>query len=273
MRVLFWIVCAVIGLQLVPPARAETLPRWEFGIGPAGFSLPDYRGSDEQRGYFVPLPYFKYRGERLEIDRDGILFKTDRLKLGLSLAAAPGVDSDDNAARIGMPDLDPVLQLGPVLEVMLWRDGERHRRVSLALPFRGVFAVDGSAFDRIGTLFSPNVKFEFNSRHSYSWDVTTAIGPIYATEKYHDYYYEVMPAFVGHGRPTFDAESGYGGVRLTFVAIKRFPKYWLGAFARYDNLSGAKFEDSPLVERDHAVMAGVGIAWIVAKSGRMSVGR
>jgi len=60
---------------------------------------------------------------------------------------------------------------------------------------------------------------------------------------------------------------------LTFVATKRFPKYWLGAFARYDNLSGAKFEDSPLVERDYAVMAGVGIAWIVAKSGRMSVGR
>ena len=270
MRVLFSIVCAVVIYQSIQSAHAEPLPRWEFGIGPAGFSLPDYRGSDEQRGYFVPLPYFKYRGERLEIDRDGILFKTDRLKLGLSLAGAPRVDSDDNDARIGMPDLDPVLQLGPVLEVMLWRDAERHRRVSLALPFRGVFAVDGSDFDRIGTLFSPNVKFEFNSRH---WDVTTAIGPIYATEKYHDYYYEVMPAFARLGRPTFDAESGYGGVRLTFVATKRFPKYWLGAFARYDNLSGAKFDDSPLVERDYAVMAGVGIAWIVAKSKHTSTQR
>ncbi|MDH3671295.1 MAG: MipA/OmpV family protein [Gammaproteobacteria bacterium] len=124
----------MIGLQLVPPARAETLPRWEFEIGPAGFWLPDYRGSDEQRGYFVPLPYFDYRGERLEIDRVGILFKTDRLKLGLSLAGTPGADSDDNDARTGMPDLDPVLQLGPVLEVMLWRDVERHRKVSLALP-------------------------------------------------------------------------------------------------------------------------------------------
>ena len=62
MRVLFWIVCAVIGLQLVPPARAETLPRWEFGIGPAGFSLPDSRGSDEQRSYFVPLPYLDRHG-------------------------------------------------------------------------------------------------------------------------------------------------------------------------------------------------------------------
>jgi outer membrane scaffolding protein for murein synthesis (MipA/OmpV family) len=273
MRVLFWIVCAVIGLQLVPPARAETLPRWEFGIGPAGFSLPDYRGSDEQRGYLVPFPYFKYRGERLEIDRDGILFKTDRLKLGLSVAVAPGVDSDDNDARIGMPDLDPVLQLGPVLEVMLWRDPERHRRVSLALPFRGVFAVDGSDFDRIGTLFSPNLKFEFDSRESPGWDVTTAIGPIYATEKYHDYYYEVTPAFARLGRPTFDAESGYGGVRLTFVATKRFPQYWLGAFARYDDLSGAKFGDSPLVKRDYAVMAGVGIAWIVAKSKHASTQR
>lgn len=267
MRVSFWVVSAVTGLQLLLPARAETLPRWEFGIGPAGLSLPDYRGSDEQRGYFIPFPYFKYRSERLEIDRDGILFKTDRLKLGLSAAVAPGVDSDDNDARTGMPDLDPVLELGPVLEVTLWRDTERRRKLSLALPFRGVFAVDGSDFDRTGTLFAPNLKFEFDKRN---WDLTAVAGPIYATEKYHDYYYEVTPGLTRRERPAFDAESGYGGFRLTFIATKRFRNYWVGAFTRYDNLSGAKFGDSPLVERDHALMVGVGIAWVVAKSKHMS---
>jgi outer membrane scaffolding protein for murein synthesis (MipA/OmpV family) len=47
---------------------------------------------------------------------------------------------------------------------------------------------------------------------------------------------------------------------------KRYPKYWLGAFARWDSLKGAAFDDSPLVRRDHYFAAGVGIAWILGES-------
>ena len=275
MRVLFSIACAVVIYQSIQSAHAEPLPRWEFGIGPAGASLPDYRGSDEQRGYVFPLPYFKYRGERVEIDRDGIhgLFKTNRLKLSLSLAGTPGVDSDDNDARTGMPDLDPVFELGPVLEITLWRHQQHNERLSLTLPLRGVVAIDGSDFDGVGTVFTPALKFESIGVRARGWGLVASFGPLYANERYHDYYYEVEPRFAQPGRPAFDAKAGYSGVRLTLTAARRFPNCWLGAFARYDHLSGAKFDDSPLVERDYAVMAGVGIAWIVAKSGRMSAGR
>jgi len=56
---------------LAPAVRAGELPRWELGLGLAGLSIPDYRGSDEQRGYLLPLPYVQYRGEIFQIDREG----------------------------------------------------------------------------------------------------------------------------------------------------------------------------------------------------------
>ena len=46
-------------------------PLWELGVGVAGLRLPDYRGSDQSRGYVLPLPYIVYRGTWLKADRDG----------------------------------------------------------------------------------------------------------------------------------------------------------------------------------------------------------
>jgi len=52
------------------------------------------------------------------------------------------------------------------------------------------------------------------------------------------------------------------------ASSSRFPGFWVGAFARYDNLSGAAFEDSPLVRKKSSFMAGVGIAWVLAEAER-----
>jgi hypothetical protein len=38
---------------------------------------------------------------------------------------------------------------------------------------------------------------------------------------------------------------------------------------RYDNLSGAEFEDSPLVRRQNYLTGGIGIAWMIGRSKRM----
>ena len=64
--------------------RAEPLPQWEFGLGATAFTLPDYRGSDERRGYVFPLPFLVYRGESVRVDRQGvrgIFFESDRVQL------------------------------------------------------------------------------------------------------------------------------------------------------------------------------------------------
>jgi outer membrane scaffolding protein for murein synthesis (MipA/OmpV family) len=50
---------------------------------------------------------------------------------------------------------------------------------------------------------------------------------------------------------------------------KRFRHYWVGGFLRYDTLSGATFESSPLVKRPNAVSAGLAISWVFGESSRL----
>jgi hypothetical protein len=51
------------------------------------------------------------------------------------------------------------------------------------------------------------------------------------------------------------------------VAVsKRYPKFWVGGFARYDTLRGAAFESSPLVTSKRYAAAGLGVSWIIGES-------
>lgn len=268
MRQIFLPAILIAGLAALPAGAGE-LPRWEIGLGVGGLSIPDYRGADQRRNYVLPLPYAQYRGDVFRIDREGAhgkLFTTDRVKLEISLAAGPPAKSDRNDARAGMPDLDPTVEAGPSLQLYLARNAARDRVLSLQLPLRTAAAVNLHHVQRIGWIFAPNLNFDaLNLRGG--WDLGVAVGPIYANEDYHDYYYQVTPELATAARPAYDARGGYSGSRLTLTASRRFPKYWVGAFARYDNLSGAVFEDSPLVKRKDSFMAGVGIAWILAQAG------
>ena len=47
---------------------------------------------------------------------------------------------------------------------------------------------------------------------------------------------------------------------------KRFPSYWIGAFARYDTLKNAVFESSPLVTTRSYVAGGIAVSWIFGES-------
>ena len=253
---------------LMADAHAKDLPRWELGLGLAGLSFPDYRGSDERRGYLLPLPYIQYRGEVFRIDREGAhgdVFSSDRLKLDLSVNAGPPAKSGRNSARGGMPDIDPTVEAGPSLHIFLARDAMRDRAWSLRLPLRAAAATDLTHVQRIGWIFAPSLSFDA-ARIGGGWDIGTAVGPLYASQDYHDYYYEVQAAFATASRPAYNARAGYSGSRMTLTASRRIPKFWVGAIARYDNLSGAVFADSPLVKRQASFMAGVGIAWILAES-------
>jgi outer membrane scaffolding protein for murein synthesis (MipA/OmpV family) len=252
---------------LMPTARAAELPRWELGLGLAGLSIPDYRGSDHRRAYLLPLPYVQYRGKFFQIDREGAhgkLFTSERMRLELSVAAGPPAQSEDNEARRGMPDLDPTVEAGASLQIFLARDTSRGQAWSIQLPWRAVVATDLSRAQGIGWVFAPSLNYDRN--HLGGWSLGVAAGPLYASEKYHDYYYEVSPAYATATRPLYDAPGGYSGSRLTFSASRRFPNFWVGAFARYDRLGSAAFADSPLMRKNESFMAGAGIAWILAAS-------
>jgi MipA family protein len=253
-------------------ARAELRPEWEFGAGATAFTLPDYRGSDESRGYVFPFPYVIYRGDKLRVDRQGvrgIFFESERVEVDFSMGATPPVDSDKNRAREGMPRLDPTLEIGPRLNVKLMGERAREWAVTLRMPVRAVIATDLSHAEGAGFVAYPHLTFDSRPvLFGGKWNLGLQAGPLYATSKYHRYFYSVDPEFATGERPAYAAPGGYSGSLALVSLTRRIGRAWVGGFARYDTLKGAAFESSPLVRRDYAVMAGIAFAWVFAESAR-----
>jgi len=251
-------------------APAGEFPLWEAGAGIAVIDFPDYRGSDERQSYVLPIPYFVYRGEILKADREGLrgqFFKNDRLDLHLSLNGTVPVDSTDNSARSGMPDLDPTLEIGVRLDITLLRKPDRSIEVTLGLPVRTVIATDFSHTKNIGWVFEPQFNVDFRDMWpGEGWNVGLAVGPLFGDKRYHNYFYGVAPDFATPQRPAFNAASGYAGSQILGSISKRFRSYWVGGFVRLDSLAGAEFENSPLVRQTESFSAGFAIAWILGRS-------
>jgi len=252
---------------------AEEQPLWEAGIGATGLTMPDYRGSNQQRFYAFPLPYLVYRGDFLKVDKEGIygmLFQSERVRLSISAGGGVPVKSSNNTARTGMPDLNPTLQIGPSLDVCLIENCNSDIVVRFRLPVRGVIAIatDLSQFQGIGFVINPQLNIDINNVWlGRGWDVGFVVGPLFATEEYHDYYYGVAEEFAVPGfRSAYRTRGGYSGSQLLVSVSKRFEHFWFGAFASYDELSGAVFDNSPLMRTRQSFMAGIGLAWIFAES-------
>lgn len=265
MRVLLLALC-VAGQAM---AAGQDLPLWELGAGIGAFALPDYRGSDEGRGYALPAPYVVYRGKFLKSDRHGVrgtLFDSDRIDLNLSVAASLPVNSSDNTARSGMPDLEPSLELGPSLEFALWRAPERRDLLALRLPLRAAFTLESSP-QSIGWVATPHLNLDLGGRGALAgWNFGLLAGPIYGSRRQHQYFYGVAPQFATPERPAYEAPGGNAGWQFIAAASRRYPRYWIGAFLRADTLRGAAFGASPLVRRDSYVAGGAAIAWLLGES-------
>ena len=74
--------CSLLLLTGEAHTQEAMRPLWEAGAGGYIMSLPDYRGSEGQNIYLLPIPYLVYRGEKLKVDRErisGLLFLGDWL--------------------------------------------------------------------------------------------------------------------------------------------------------------------------------------------------
>lgn len=249
---------------------AAEYPLWEIGAGVGVLSFPDYRGSDKQRSYVLPLPYLVYRGERLRVDRDklrGLLLSGDNWEFNLSANAGVPVKSDDSDARTGMPDLDPTVELGPQLNVTLAGGRRDTYQLDLRLPVRQVWALDWPDLNGVGWLFTPTLNLDLrNSWPGPGWRTGLQLGLQYADSDYHDYYYGVAPVYARVDRPVYNTSGGYGSLQGTLSLSRRFDTFWVGTFVRATDLHGSSIEDSPLVRRKTNLMGGVAISWILGRS-------
>ena len=265
--------CTSLMLALALPAiharAAGEKPLWEIGAGVSALTLPAYRGSDQTNNFILPIPFFTYHGDFFKADRHGIrgsFFDTDRVDLTVSLALSPPMGSNDIPIRTGMPDLKATFEVGPQVDLTLWRSENRARFLKLLMPLRAALTVEGSP-QGVGWVFSPTLNVDITDLPGMpGWNLGLLAGPLFGSQRQNAYYYSVAPQYATPARPAYEAPSGYAGMHYTMGMSKRFPNFWLGAFLRYGNLSGARFEDSPLVVQKDSLGAGVALSWIFGES-------
>ena len=251
-------------------AHATEEPLWEAGLGIGAIHFPQYRGSNQSKDYLLPAPYIVYRGDFLKADREGargVFFRNESLDIDLSLGASLPVSSKDNDARKGMPDLKPTIEVGPSFELTLWRSAKRDAKLDLRLPVRGAISVEANP-RYVGTQFFPHLNVDMRNEERFpGWNLGFLTGAVFTDARYNRYYYEVDPAFATPTRPAYNPPGGgYAGTESIVALSKRFPKFWVGGFLRYDSLNNARFIDSPLVTSNHYIAGGFAIAWIFGES-------
>ena len=247
-------------------ASAELLPLWEAGVGIAAISFPDYRGSARHRNYLLPVPVFIYRGDVLQVDREkirGLLLKSERAELDISINGSVPIRSNGNPIRDGMPDLDPTLEIGPSLNVTLTETGRS--KLALRLPLRAVIASDFRSFQSAGVIANPNLNLDLKAVAG--WRLGLVAGALFADRKYHDYFYGVAPIYARPGRAAYRAPGGYSGAQFIAALSRRFEPVWVAGFVKVDVVDHAAFASSPLVERRNNLSAGVAVTWVFARSG------
>lgn len=273
--------CALLSLFSVagagPAQEDEELPLWEFGLFNVVGSLPAYRGSDENVTYAVPLPYFVYRGEVIKAERDnvkGLLLDYGNLVGDLSIFVHVNENDD---AREGMPELAPLLfELGPSLSYYLAGKNEAER-VLLELPLRAAVSLGaneegGLEYQGLHARFGISyVNYRpFGYKH---WEIALSLGLDFADPGFNEYFYEIGEDYVRPGRPFYDAQGGYSGLSASATLLARLDKNLaVRSYVRWDNITGAVFDDSPLIRTENNLTLFIALAWMLAESPQRAAG-
>lgn len=259
----FYIRSILVSLIFV---SASSFAELEAGIGLSGVHVPHYLGSDQASDYVLPFPYIRYRSEKLNIDRNfiqGKVFQNGKLSIEISLSGAIPVDSENNKAREGMDDLDFIGELGPALQYHFTGDRLSENALYLSLPIRGAISTDFTQARYRGYTFNPRMIW----RRAYHYDgllvrSQISMGVRSASSHMHDYIYGVDERFASPEREKYTAQSGYGGATIGYSSTLLFDDYMLAGFIRYANISGASFEDSPLVRQNTSLLFGAAWAYL-----------
>jgi outer membrane scaffolding protein for murein synthesis (MipA/OmpV family) len=206
----------------------------------------------------------------LKADHDGVrgtLFNQNWLEINLSFNVTTPVRNDRE--RSGMPDLQSTVELGPSFDLHLFRSNDARVKLDLRMPLRAAATVE-LAPRVIGWTFTPRLNLDIEDPFGFDgWRLGLLTGPLFANRPYHEYFYSVAPQYATATRPAFQAEGGYAGTQMLAALSKRYPKFWMGAYMRYDTLAGAVFVESPLVQRQSFWTAGFGFAWIIKASSQL----
>jgi len=252
--------------ESAPAADAGTSlqPKWELGVAAAAGAVPDYPASDNYSPQAIPFPYFAFRGRVFHSDENGARLQANvrsNVELDVSGGAAFAAQSKSTGARVGMPDLDYLLELGPNLKITLDRPSPASRWL-LELPLRAVASFSGLHAGYQGLVFNPDIGIHTRSLLGSRWNAYADIGPDFASARYQQYFYQVEAQYALPDRPEYLAHGGYFGSTLELGAGHKLGQHLRVFFyGRVDDYAGARSEDSPLFKTTMGYSAFAGFSW------------
>lgn len=257
-----------IAALFTTPVHAQDTSYWEIGAGATAINLPLYPGSRQDDDLLIPFPFLRIQTKYFEVDEGvrGFFYESPRFRLNVSGDLGIPVNSEDSDIRNGMPDLDTVIQLGPSMEFIFAGGRRQPSELRLEIPLRTAIATDLQHAQNIGWVVEPRLSYETLRPFKTGFAYQLSAGLRYATDNYHAYYYDVPVAFATPQRPAYTSQQGYSGYFVDVVGNWRTKDIVYFAFARYMNLDGAEYDDSPLVQDTDYVAVGVGMAWIFASN-------
>ncbi len=260
--------CTAVTSAAEPPPEPvpERSYSWDAGLGMASLSFPAYRGSSVRENLALPIPIVSFTSEKFSLGRGGAkvdVYDTRLVHFNLSAAGSLPVNSDDVPLRSGMPDLNSSIELGPVLIVTIpcWKGWTCLQETQA----RGVIASDFKQVETIGWTLHPRISVRRNAPstdiHRHEFEFTA--GPVYATRRYHEYFYSVAPEYATAERPAYQARSGFSGWRFSLTHVYEFGNFGIYSYASYDNMRDTAFVDSPLLETKDYILGGVMMRWLL----------
>jgi outer membrane protein len=246
-------------------------PQWEVGLVGVGARLPLYRGSDENKDYVFVLPYLIYRGEIVQIEREGVrglFYRGKYIETDISMGGNPPV-TDGADAREGMPELDPLVEFGPALRLILYR-GKRSSLLHIEAAGRAAISVDrsdlGTAYEGkrvILSLVAPHFRLGQGS----PWSTGCRAGVDFSDSDYHGYFYDVEADQVLPDREAYHSTGGYSGCYVAWhVTRKLMPGLSASLYMQWDNMDGTAYEDSPLLKTRNSYVIGAAVVWKLSES-------
>lgn len=259
------LLCLVTTRSVHAATPDEALPKWEVGLGVAAARLADYRGASHGRAYALPLPYGIYRGDRLKLDRDQNrfrIFSTATYSIDWSAAVSQPVKSKDTPMRSGMPDIDASVEWGPQLKIALGERWKLQTRAHL------VSTYENDRLHERGYTVTPSINWELPLPHDLSLGARLAVP--FASERYHDYLYRVLPQYAQPDRPAYDADAGFSGWNTQITLSRRTRHTWYGFFVSNHFMEDSTVESSPLIDDKTSWSAGFACTWLLFQSKEMT---
>jgi outer membrane scaffolding protein for murein synthesis (MipA/OmpV family) len=252
----------------------ESQPLWEIGVGGGAIEVADYPASGERNFIALAAPYLVYRGDVFRVGGESgmraVVVETSDFELDLSFGGAFSADSEDNTSRAGMPELDFLFEVGPQL---IYRvkdfkfDQGGDGRLKARLQARAVYSTDFNRIDERGFVIEPTLSYQQRGVLFKETGLRVSLSLNFATEKLHDYFYQVDSTFANSNRTPYDAKGGYLGAEfslgLSFPIRKNIRGFLAGSAQLHQ---GSANQDSPLYEKDITYSFGIGFVWRLYES-------